>query len=330
VGDDRQRTDHPNGGRGAHVSVLLDEVLAWLAPRPGGSYVDATLGNGGHAAALLAASGPDGRLLGLDADPRALDVAAARLAPFGGRAVLVNANFRDLARVAAEQGFGGVDGVVMDLGLSSRQLEASGRGFSFREDEPLDMRFDPTRGPSAADLLNDLDERELADLIYQYGEEGRSRRLAREVVRRRAAAPFRTTGDLVAAVEAALGPRRGRIHPATRTFQALRIAVNDELGALDDALPQAAALLRPGGRLAAIAFHSLEDRRVKHFLRAGGPPAAPLRPLTKRPIAPSDAEVARNPRARSAKLRVAERLGPDAAPADATPGDATPREAAHE
>ena len=294
--------------RGAHVSVLLDEVLDWLAPRPGGTYVDATLGNGGHAAALLDRSAPDGRLLGLDADPTALDVAGARLAPFGDRAVLVNANFRELQAVAAELGIADVDGIVMDLGLSSRQLEASGRGFSFREDEPLDMRFDSSRGPSAADLLNELDEREIADLIYQHGEEPKSRRIARQVVERRARAPFSTTGDLVAAVEAALGPRRGRIHPATRTFQALRIAANDELGALDDVLPQAAGLLRPGGRLAMISFHSLEDRRVKHFFRAGGTDDAPLRALTKRPIAPSEDEVARNPRSRSAKLRIAERL----------------------
>ena len=297
--------------RGAHVSVLLDEVLDWLAPRSGGTYVDATLGNGGHAAALLAASGPDGRLVGLDADPRALDVAGARLAEYGERGILVNANFRDLAAVAAERGVANVDGIMMDLGLSSRQLEASGRGFSFREDEPLDMRFDPSRGQSAADLLNELDEREIADIVYQYGEEPRSRRIARQVVQRRERAPFRTTGDLVAAVEAALGPRRGRIHPATRTFQALRIAANDELGALDDALPQAAGLLRPGGRLAVIAFHSLEDRRVKQFFRAGGTAEAPLRALTKRPLVPSDDEIARNPRSRSAKLRIAERLAPD-------------------
>ena len=301
--------------RGVHVSVLLDEVVEWLAPRPGGTFVDATLGNGGHAAALLDATAPDGRLLGLDADPRALDVAGTRLAEYGDRAILVNANFRDLAAVGTERGIADVDGIVMDLGLSSRQLEASGRGFSFREDEPLDMRFDPSRGQSAADLLNELDEREIADLIYQLGEEPKSRRVARQVVQRRALAPFRTTGDLVAAVEAALGPRRGRTHPATRTFQALRIAANDELGALEVALPQAAGLLRPGGRLAVVAFHSLEDRRVKQFFRAGGTDAAPLRALTKRPLVPSDDEVARNPRSRSAKLRIAERLASHADPA---------------
>lgn len=292
---------------GEHVSVLLDAVVAWLAPHAGGAYVDCTLGDGGHAAALLTASSPSGRLLGLDADANALRIAAERLEPFGDRAVPVQANFRDLAQVAAAHYFRDVDGVVIDLGLSSRQLEASGRGFSFRRDEPLDMRFDPDGGQTAADILARAEEEELADLLYGYGEERRSRRVARQIVRRRDRAPLVTTGDLVAAVVAALGPRRGRIHPATRTFQALRIAVNDELGALDAVLPQAASLLAPGGRLAVISFHSLEDRRVKRFF-AGGASDAPLRPLMRRPLQPDAAEVARNPRARSAKLRVAERM----------------------
>ena len=294
--------------RGEHVTVLLDEVVDWLRPRGGGAYIDCTLGGGGHAAGLLAASAPDARLLGLDADPEALAVARERLAEFGPRLVTAHANFRDLAEVARAHRFERVDGIVMDLGLSSRQLEASGRGFSFRADEPLDMRFDPEGGETAADLLNRADEAELADLLYGFGEERRSRRLAREIVRRRAQRPFATTNDLIAAVEAALGRRRGKIHPATRTFQALRISVNGELDALDAALPQAAALLAPGGCLAVIAFHSLEDRRVKHFFRGGGGPNAPLRALTRRPIVPSDAELAANPRARSAKLRVAERV----------------------
>jgi len=322
--------------RGSHVSVLLVEVVEWLVPRLGGRYVDATLGNGGHARALLAASGPDGRVLGLDADPVALAVASEHLGDLGGRATLVHANFRDLGAVAAEHGFERVDGIVMDLGLSSRQLETSGRGFSFREDEPLDMRFNPARGASAADLLNELDEGDIADLIYRYGEEPGSRRVARQVVRRREREPLRTTGDLVAAIHAALGPRRGRTHPATRTFQALRIAANDELGALEAALPQAGALLRPGGRLAVIAFHSLEDRRVKQFFRAGGAADAPLRPLTKRPIVPSEPEVSGNPRARSAKLRVAERaddaerVGPDGASSGSLPRPHRPRSIAEE
>lgn len=292
---------------GEHLPVLLDEVLHWLRPRPGGRYLDATLGNGGHAAAILDASTPDGRLLGLDADPAAIDVARERLARFGERVVLVNASFRTLDALAAEHGFVPVDGIIMDLGLSSRQLDAGGRGFSFRRDEPLDMRFDPTRGESAADLLNRADEAEIADLLYQYGEERRSRRIARVVVRQRAARPFATTTDLVRAVEVAVGPRRGRLHPATRTFQALRIAVNDELGTLEDGLPAAARALAPGGRLAVISFHSLEDRRVKQFFRAGGTPEAPLAELTRKPLVPTAEELARNPRARSAKLRVAER-----------------------
>lgn len=293
---------------GEHVPVLLDEVLAWLQPRGGGRYVDGTLGNGGHAGAILERSAPDGRLLGLDADPDALEVARAHLAPHRERAVLVNASFRDLAGVVEAQQFGPVDGILLDLGISSRQLDAGGRGFSFRRDEPLDMRFDPTRGESAADLLNHADEGEIADVLYEYGEEHRSRRVARAIVRQRERAPFATTSDLVTAVESALGPKRGRIHPATKTFQALRIAVNDELGALDVVLPAAASVLAPGGRLAVIAFHSLEDRRVKQFFRAGGAEEAPLRELTRKPVVPTHEESERNPRARSAKLRVAERI----------------------
>lgn len=297
---------------GEHLPVLLDEVISWLRPRAGGRYVDATLGNGGHATAILAGSGPDGRLLGLDADPDAIEVARAHLLPFGDRATLVNASFRQMAGVVAEQRFGPIDGIVMDLGISSRQLDVGGRGFSFRRDEPLDMRFDPTRGESASELLNRADETEIADVLYQYGEEYRSRRIARAIVRQRERAPFATTQDLVRVVEGALGPKRGRIHPATKSFQALRIAVNDELGALEETLPMAADLLAPGGRLAVISFHSLEDRRVKQFFRAGG---VTLAELTRRPIAPSAEEAERNPRARSAKLRVAERMPVGGTPA---------------
>jgi 16S rRNA (cytosine1402-N4)-methyltransferase len=288
--------------------VLLDEVLEWLRPRPGGRYVDGTLGNGGHSSAILERSGPDGRLLGLDADPAAIDVARERLGPFGHRATLVNASFRDVASVVGENDFGPVDGILMDLGLSSRQLDAGGRGFSFRHDEPLDMRFDPNHGESAAELLSRAAESEIADILYQFGEEHRSRRVARAIVRERERAPIDTTARLLAVVESALGPKRGRAHPATRSFQALRIAVNDELGALEDALPAAASVLAPGGRLAVISFHSLEDRRVKQFFRAGGSDLAPLAELTRKPIVPSEAEAERNPRARSAKLRVAERI----------------------
>jgi 16S rRNA (cytosine1402-N4)-methyltransferase len=299
---------------GQHVSVLLDEVLEWLRPHAGGRYVDATLGNGGHSAAMLERSAPDGRLLGLDADPDAIVVARERLAPFGERATLVNANFHDIASVVEAQQFGPVDGILMDLGLSSRQLDAGGRGFSFRRAEPLDMRFDPTRGESAADLLNHADEDDIADILFQYGEEHRSRRVARAIVRHRERSPLATTDDLVTAVEAALGPKRGRLSPATKTFQALRIAVNDELGALEAALPAAAALLAPGGRLAVIAFHSLEDRRVKQFFRAGGTADAPLAELTRKPIFPTQDESERNPRARSARLRVAERIAAGGTP----------------
>ncbi|MBA2448004.1 MAG: 16S rRNA (cytosine(1402)-N(4))-methyltransferase RsmH [Chloroflexi bacterium] len=309
MADDEPLEHSPTESTGEHVSVFLDAVVAWLAPNASGTYVDCTLGDGGHAAALLTASSPSGRLLGLDADANAVRIATERLEPFGDRAVPVQANFRDLANVAAAHHFRGVDGIVIDLGLSSRQLEGSGRGFSFRREEPLDMRFDPNGAETAAGILARADEEELADLLYEYGEERRSRRVARQIVRRRERTPLVTTGDLVAAVVAALGPRRGRIHPATRTFQALRIAVNDELAALDAVLPQAAGLLAPGGRLAVISFHSLEDRRVKRFFVGGGSDA-PLRPLMRRPLRPDAAELARNPRARSAKLRVAERMPP--------------------
>ena len=292
---------------GEHLPVLLDEVVSWLRPRDCGRYVDCTVGNGGHAAAILDAAAPNGTLLGLDADPLAVEVARSHLARFGDRATLVNASFREIATVADDHKFGPVDGIVMDLGISSRQLDVGGRGFSFRRDEPLDMRFDPTRGESAADLLNRADEAEIADILFQFGEEYRSRRVARAIVRQRERAPIATTQDLVHAVEYALGPKRGRTHPATKSFQALRIAVNDELGALEETLPAAAQLLAPGARLAVISFHSLEDRRVKQFFRAGGTADAPLTELTRKPIVPSSEESARNPRARSAKLRIAER-----------------------
>jgi 16S rRNA (cytosine1402-N4)-methyltransferase len=306
-----------------HTSVLYDEVLAFLAPRPGGRYIDCTVGGGGHAEGVLARSSPGGQLLGLDADPAALARVRERLAPFGARVWLCHANFRELGRCARAAGFDAVDGILFDLGLSSDTLEVSGRGFSFRRDEPLDMRFDPTAGESAAALLADSTEAALRDILRRYGEEPAAGRLARALVRARARAPLQTTGDLVAVVESVLGPPRGRAHPATRTFQALRIAVNDELDSLGAALEEAVRLLAPGGRLVVIAFHSLEDRIVKQFLRAesGGecrcPPGLPvcvcaraprLRLLTRKPVAPSEAEIARNPRARSAKLRAAVRL----------------------
>lgn len=311
-------------GSTVHVSVLPDETLDLLAPRPGGRYLDGTLGGAGHTALLLARAAPDGRVLAIDADPAALDRARSHLPEEvgSGRLLLRQGNFARMAEVVAEADFAPVDGVLLDLGLSSDQLADRARGFSFAADAPLDMRFDPTRGESAADLVNTLDEAELADLLYRYGEERRSRPIARRIVERRREAPIERTGELARLVESVIHGRPGGIHPATRTFQALRIAVNDELGSLEAALPAAVELLRPGGRLAVISFHSLEDRIVKRFFQAEErgcvcPPELPacvcgrqprLRIVTRHPVVAGEAEVASNPRARSAKLRVAERL----------------------
>lgn len=303
-----------------HQPVLYAEVLDALQPKSGGAYIDGTVGAGGHAEGILERSAPDGRLLGLDQDPTALETAAQRLAHFGERVVLVRRNFRFLRDVAEAHGFVGVDGILLDLGYSSLQIDDPSRGLSFRADAPLDMRLDPDAPLTAADLVNTLPEDELADLIYRYGEERRSRRIARAIVQAR---PIRTARELGDLIEKTVGRRRGqRIHPATRTFQALRIAVNDELGALEAVLPQAIALLRSGGRLAVISFHSLEDRIVKHFFKQEAtdclcPPhvlvcecghKARVRLVTRKPIVPTAAEVERNPRARSAKLRVVEKL----------------------
>ena len=290
-----------------HTSVLLEAVVDYLQPRGGLGFraLDGTVGAGGHSFALLERSAPDGRLVGLDADPGALELAAARLAPFVGRFTLLNRNFRELAQLDLEP----VDAMVFDLGLSSMQLESSGRGFSFRADEPLDMRFDPQADlPTAAELLNALPEADLERILREYGEEPRARRVARTIAGRRHERPFRTTSDLVGAVTAALGPARGRIHPATRTFQALRIAVNDELQALQAGLDAGVQRLNPNGRLAVISFHSLEDRVVKWRFR-GYADAGLVRILTRKPITPAEQETRANPRARSAKLRVVERLG---------------------
>ena len=300
-----------------HVSVLLKETLQALAIRPGGLYVDGTCGGGGHAAGILEAASPDGRLLALDADPAAR--AHERLEPFGARVTLVHSSFADLGRVAREHGFEAVDGIVLDLGLSSDQLADEARGFSFAG-AGLDMRFDPTQGQPASSLVNELDAGELADILYRYGEEHASRRIARAIV---AARPIESAQQLADVIARASGGRRGKLHPATQTFQALRIAVNDELGALEVVLPQCVELLKPGGRLAVITFHSLEDRIVKNFFRTESrdcicPPEQPicicghrakLKILTSKPVEPSPVEVADNPRARSAKLRAVERLG---------------------
>jgi 16S rRNA (cytosine1402-N4)-methyltransferase len=295
-----------------HVPVLLNEVVAGLAPHSGGRYLDGTLGGGGHALAILEASAPDGRLLGIDTDPAALLAAGERLAAFGDRVALIHGNFREVGRLAREHSFAQIDGLLLDLGVSSHQLDTAERGFSFATDAALDMRLDPTNGETAADLVNELPEAELADLIYRYGEERGSRRIARFISEARRKRSITTTGELAELVARALGGRHGKIHPATRTFQALRIAVNRELESLEAALPQAVELLAPGGRLAVIAFHSLEDRIVKLFFRSmsgyGGEPDASLQIINKKPIEASTEEARANPRSRSAKLRIAERV----------------------
>jgi len=286
---------------------MLSEVVGLLGPARGGVFVDCTVGLGGHSRALLEAGA--GRILGLDRDQSAIALARETLAAFGDRVELVHADYRELGRVLDERGIERVSGALADLGVSSMQLDAEGRGFSFRRDEPLDMRMDQSHGPSAADLLRDVDEHELADVIFQFGEERHSRRVARAIVTARREAAIDTTARLAAIVRRAV-PHRGhqRIDPATRTFQALRIWVNRELDGLDGFLAEATTRLLAGARLAVITFHSLEDRIVKHTFRALEKTGERLRILTKRPVLPADEEVARNPRARSAKLRAIERF----------------------
>ena len=308
-----------------HLPVLAEEVIKMLAPRPGSLHVDCTVGGGGHTERILEAASPNGRVLGLDADPAAVGRVGERLARFGDRLVLRQANFRSLAEVAPEAGFRAVDGILLDLGLSSFQLADGERGFSFRAGGPLDMRFDPSRGEPASALVANLDEAALTDLFRRYSEEPQARRIARAIVEARRTEPIATAQQLAEVVERAV-PRRpgpkGRIHPATRVFQALRIAVNGELESLERVLGTALDLLRPGGRLVVLSYHSLEDRIVKRFVAAERrgctcPPRFPvcvcgraprLRPVGPQPVMPSEAEVAANPRARSARLRTAERL----------------------
>jgi 16S rRNA (cytosine1402-N4)-methyltransferase len=315
-------TETPTPG---HIPVLLHEASDALAPRDGGRYLDGTFGGGGHTRAILAASGPDGRVIALDADPAAIARGERLRAEFGERLTLRESNFAALARVAREEGFVPLDGVLLDLGLSSFQLADAGRGFSFGGDGPLDMRFGPSAATTAAEIVNGYDEEALADLFFRYGEERWSRRIVRAIVRERGERPIATTGTLAAIVARAVpgGPDRERIHPATRVFQALRIAVNQELVVLEEALAGALAVLGPGGRLAVIAFHSLEDRIVKEFMRREAtdcicPPRQPvctcghratLRLVARKAIRASAAEVAANPRSRSAVLRVAEKIG---------------------
>lgn len=295
-----------------HLPVLYHEVLAALAQPHVQRLADLTVGAGGHAWGLLEAA-PAAHLLGLDVDPQALALATARLAEYGERATLVQASYTTLAQQLAARGWDSVDGLALDLGASSMQFDTPERGFSFLNEAPLDMRFDPLNPLTAADIVNEWPEEDVATILYEYGEERFSRRIAQRIVEAR---PLTTTSELAGVVARALrAPRRGqRIHPATRTFQALRIAVNDELGSIRQVLPQMLAALAPGGRMAVIAFHSLEDRLVKQFMRqhsqagpAGEPPALEL--LQRKPLTASETEMETNPRARSAKLRVAQKTG---------------------
>jgi 16S rRNA (cytosine1402-N4)-methyltransferase len=329
----------------AHQPVLLEEVIHWLRPETGGTFVDCTVGLGGHAEGLLAAS-PSTRVIGIDRDPEALTISKQRLANFEPRFRTANANFTEVAAVLAEMGEQDVSGMLADLGVSSLQFDKAERGFSFAADAPLDMRMNQSDGQTAADLISRLPEQELADLIFEYGEERGARRIARAIVKARQQQPITTTGELASLVIRALNvPGRWRIHPATRTFQAFRIAVNDELRALQSFIPAALSVLGPKGRLAIISFHSLEDRIVKRSLQlesgrclcqvqAQGPPVirasdlseGPHRPnegdmvcsrcgarkrievLTRKPVRATSDVIARNPRSRSAILRVCERL----------------------
>jgi 16S rRNA (cytosine1402-N4)-methyltransferase len=306
-----------------HEPVMLREVIAGLDVKPGGRYVDCTVGLGGHALAIMEAAQPDGALVGIDKDAEALERARARLARFGDDARLVQGDYAEMGRICQELDFAPVHGVLLDLGVSSLQLDAAERGFSFKREGPLDMRFSrasASGGLTAAEIVNEYDESELADLLWRYGEEPQSRRIARRIAQRR---PLHTTTELAKVVEEAVGGRAQRqSHPATRTFQALRIAVNQELLSLIAALPEAYGLLGDLGRLAVLSYHSLEDRIVKQFIQRESrdcvcPPRQPactcdhragLRAVSRRALRPSPREVAANPRSRSARLRVAERL----------------------
>jgi len=302
-----------------HQPVLYNEIIHLLRPHRAGRYVDCTLGAGGHAWGILQACEPDGLLLGFDVDTYALQLARKHLESFGNRATLVHSSFTNLSKELNAVGWHMVDGILLDLGISSMQLDIPERGFSFRKDALLDMRFDLRNPMRAIDLVNNLSEKELADVLYTFGEERRSRQVARAIVQAR---PLETTHQLASVVAKTTSSGRKRMHPATRTFQALRIAVNQELDALREVLPQAISSLLPKGRLAVISYHSLEDRIVKHYLRNESkdcicPPKQPICDcghtasisiITKRPIRPQDGEIERNPRARSARLRVIEKL----------------------
>jgi len=312
----------PNFRMTYHTPVLLKEVVNQLAPRRGGLYVDCTVGGGGHAREILRACGPEGRLVGLDWDEQAIAASRERLSEFGARVQLVRANYVELERVLMSLGVTTVDGILFDLGVSSRQFDAPERGFSFQREGPLDMRMSRQLGATARDVLRTASLEELAKIFCIYGEEKRARAIAREIVNERQHVPVETTTQLARLIERVLGPKRGPTHPATRVFQALRIAVNNELGNLQRGLEVATGFLKSNGRLAVISFHSLEDRIVKQFFveQSSGcicPPGLPacacgrrkvLRVVTRKPLTPGEGEVRANPRARSAKLRVAEKL----------------------
>lgn len=295
------------GSQADHRPVMTRQVLSYLLPPQGRDYIDATVGLGGHAEATMRASQPHSRLLGLDADPSAIPRAASRLQRFGNRVTLEVANFSAMSDAARAAGFSDISGVLMDIGFSSAQIDDPTRGFSFRTEGPLDMRYDQRSGLLAKDVIARLSEKQLADVIYEFGGERRSRRIARHIVSRRSKTPFETTTDLAQTVARALRPSRGRIHPATRTFQALRIYVNNELENLRLGLQAALETLAAGGRLVVISFHSLEDRIVKNFVRAAQERGV-LRILTPKPLRPDENELRSNPRSRSARLRAAEVL----------------------
>jgi len=302
-----------------HIPVLFHEVLDVLNPVPGGLYVDGTIGAGGHSRGILERSSPDGQLIGIDRDPAALALAGSNLAEFSDRVTLIHGSYVELVSHLNNRNWHTVDGILIDLGLSTMQLDTPERGFSFRFDAPLDMRFDPDQSFSAADLVNEYTREELAEIIFTYGEEKFSRRIADAIIANR---PLATTKELAELIKGVVPYTRSKIHPATRTFQALRIVVNNELNALEVFLPAALEVLKPGGRLAVIAFHSLEDRIVKRYFREESkdcicPPEIPIcvcshkakiKEISRRPIRPEDSEIDGNPRARSAKLRAAEKI----------------------
>lgn len=292
-----------------HTPVLIKEVVTQLRPHRGGLYVDCTVGGGGHAAELLRACGPDGQLIGIDWDEEAIPQAREALSEFGARVQLVRANYVELDRVLMSLGVTTVDGVLFDLGVSARQFDEPARGFSFLREGPLDMRMSRQLGASARDVLRSASLEELAAIFLNYGEERRARAIAREIVRQRQRGAIETTTQLARLVERVLGPKRGRTHPATRVFQALRIAVNNELQNLRRGLEVAVGLLKPGARMAVISFHSLEDRIVKRFFLERSRGESPsLRVVTRKPVTAGAEELRANPRARSAKLRVAEKI----------------------